>query len=122
MGPEVRELEERLADYVGARHYISVASGTDALLFSLMALDIGAGDEVITPPFTFVATVGVIVLLGIKPVFVPIEPDTCNIDASKIESKTTSRTKAIMPVSLFGTRNPCQILGVYVRGKVQCQT
>ena len=103
MGPEVRELEERLAGYVGARHYISVASGTDALLFSLMALDIGAGDEVITPPFTFVATVGVILLLGIKPVFVHIEPDTCNIDASKIESKITSRTKAIMPVSLFGT-------------------
>lgn len=102
MGPEVRELEERLADYVGAEHCISVASGTEALLISLMALDIGPGDEVITTPFTFVATVEVIVLLGITPVFVDIEPDTCNINASKIESKITSRTKAIMPVSLYG--------------------
>jgi len=102
MGPEVGELEERLADYVGAEHCIAVASGTEALLISLMALDIGPGDEVITTPFTFVATVEVIVLLGITPVFVDIEPDTCNIDASKIESKITSRTKAIMPVSLYG--------------------
>ncbi len=102
MGPEVRELEERLADYVGANHCISVASGTEALLISLMALDIGPGDEVITTPFSFVATVEVIVLLGITPVFVDIEPDTCNIDVSKIESKITSRTKAIMPVSLYG--------------------
>jgi UDP-2-acetamido-2-deoxy-ribo-hexuluronate aminotransferase len=102
MGPEVRELEERLADYVGAKHCISVASGTEALLISLMALDIGPGDEVITTPFTFVATVEIIVLLGVTPVFVDIEPDTCNIDASKIESKITSRTKAIMPVSLYG--------------------
>jgi len=102
MGPEVRELEQRLADYVGASHCISVASGTEALLISLMALDIGPGDEVITTPFSFIATVEVIVLLGITPVFVDIEPDTCNIDASKIESKITSRTKAIMPVSLYG--------------------
>lgn len=102
MGPEVREMEERLAAYVGARHCISVASGTEALLISLMALDIGPGDEVITTPFTFVATVEVIVLLGITPVFVDIEPDTCNIDASKIEARITSRTKAIMPVSLYG--------------------
>lgn len=102
MGPEVRELEERLADYVGVGHCVSVASGTEALLISLMALDIGPGDEVITTPFTFVSTVEVIVLLGIKPVFVDIEPDTCNIRASEIESKITTRTKAIMPVSLYG--------------------
>jgi len=102
MGPEVREMEEHLAEYVGAKHCVSVASGTEALLISLMALDIGPGDEVITTPFTFVATVEVIALLGITPVFVDIEPDTCNIDASKIEAKITSRTRAIMPVSLYG--------------------
>lgn len=102
MGPEVREMEEQLADYVGASHCISVASGTEALLISLMALGIGPGDEVITTPFTFVATVEVIVLLGAKPVFVDIEPDTCNIDSTQIEKKINARTKAIMPVSLFG--------------------
>jgi UDP-2-acetamido-2-deoxy-ribo-hexuluronate aminotransferase len=102
MGPEVREMEEQLADYVGASHCISVASGTEALLISLMALGIGPGDEVITTPFTFVATVEVIVLLGAKPVFVDIEPDTCNIDSTQIEKKINARTRAIMPVSLFG--------------------
>ncbi len=102
MGPEVQEMEGRLAEYVGAQHCISVASGTEALLISLMALGIGPGDEVITTPFTFVATVETIVLLGITPVFVDIEPDTCNIDASKIEEKITPKTKAIMPVSLYG--------------------
>lgn len=102
MGPEVRELEEKLAAYTGAKHCITVASGTEALLISLMALGIGQGDEVITTPFTFVATAEMIVLLGAKPVFVDIEPDTCNIDASKIEAKITSRTRAIMPVSLYG--------------------
>ena len=102
MGPEVRELEERLAAYTGAKHCITVASGTEALLISLMALGIKPGDEVITTPFTFVATAEVIVLLGAKPVFVDIEPDTCNIDVSLIEGKITERTKAIMPVSLYG--------------------
>ncbi|UBQ06789.1 DegT/DnrJ/EryC1/StrS family aminotransferase [Tepidimonas taiwanensis] len=102
MGPEVRELEERLEDYTGAKHCITVASGTEALLISLMALGIGPGDEVITTPFTFVATAEVIVLLGAVPVFVDIEPDTCNIDASKIEAAITPKTKAIMPVSLYG--------------------
>jgi UDP-2-acetamido-2-deoxy-ribo-hexuluronate aminotransferase len=102
MGPEVRELEERLEAYTGAKHCITVASGTEALLISLMALGIGPGDEVITTPFTFVATAEVIVLLGAKPVFVDIEPDTCNIDASLIEAAITPRTKAIMPVSLYG--------------------
>jgi UDP-2-acetamido-2-deoxy-ribo-hexuluronate aminotransferase len=102
MGPEVRELEERLAKFAGVDHCITVASGTEALLISLLALGAGPGDEVITTPFTFISTVEVIVLLGITPVFVDIEPDTCNIDAKKIESKITSRTKAIMPVSLYG--------------------
>ncbi len=102
MGPEVRELEERLEAFTGAKHCITVASGTEALLISLMALDIKPGDEVITTPFTFVATAEVIVLLGARPVFVDIEPDTCNIDASKIESAITAKTKAIMPVSLYG--------------------
>ena len=102
MGPEVKELEEKLAAYTGAKHCITVASGTEALLISLMALGIGRGDEVITSPFTFVATAEVIVLLGATPVYVDIEPGTCNIDASLIEAKITSKTKAIMPVSLYG--------------------
>lgn len=102
MGPEVAELEDRLAGYTGARYCITVASGTEALLISLMALGVGQGDEVITTPFTFVATAEVIVLLGAKPVFVDIEPDTCNINASLIESKITEKTKAIIPVGLYG--------------------
>lgn len=102
MGPEVKELEDRLATYCGAAHCITVASGTEALLISLMALGLKPGDEVITTPFTFVATAEVIVLLGCKPVFVDVEPDTCNIDVSLIEAKITERTRAIMPVSLYG--------------------
>jgi UDP-2-acetamido-2-deoxy-ribo-hexuluronate aminotransferase len=102
MGPEVGELEERLETYTGSKHCITVASGTEALLISLMVIGIKAGDEVITTPFTFVATAEVIVLLGAVPVFVDIEPDTCNIDASKIEAAITKKTKAIMPVSLYG--------------------
>jgi len=102
MGPEVGELERALEDCTGARHCITVASGTEALLIAMMALDIGPGDEVITSPFTFVATAETIVLLGARPVFVDVEPDTCNIDAAGIEAKITSRTKAIMPVSLYG--------------------
>jgi UDP-2-acetamido-2-deoxy-ribo-hexuluronate aminotransferase len=102
MGHEVKELEEKLAAYTGSKHCITVASGTEALLISLMALGIGPGDEVITTPFTFVATAEVIVLLGAKPVYVDIEPDTCNINASLIESKITYKTKAIIPVSLYG--------------------
>lgn len=102
MGPEVEELEKRLAAYTGARHCITVSSGTEALLISLMALGVKPGDEVITTPFTFIATAEVIVLLSAKPVFVDIEPDTCNINASRIEEKITDKTRAIIPVSLYG--------------------
>ena len=102
MGPEVQELEEALAAHTGAKHCITVASGTEALLIALMALDLKPGDEVITTPFTFAATAEPIVLLGGKPVFVDIEPDTCNIDASKIAAAITDRTRVIMPVSLYG--------------------
>ncbi len=102
MGPEVKELEERLSAYTGAKYCITVASGTEALLISLMAIGIKPGDEVITTPFSFIATAEVIVLLGAKPVFVDIEPDTCNINAAFIEAKITDKTKAIIPVSLYG--------------------
>ena len=102
MGPEVKELEDKLINYTGAKHCITVASGTEALLISLMAIGIKPGDEVITTPFSFISTVEVIVLLGAKPVFVDIEPDTCNINAELISSKITEKTKAIMPVSLYG--------------------
>ncbi|TQK10925.1 DegT/DnrJ/EryC1/StrS aminotransferase family protein [Herbaspirillum sp. SJZ107] len=102
MGPEVRELEEALARYTGARHCITVASGTEALLIALMALGVGRGDEVITTPFTFIATAEVIVLLGATPVFVDVDPATCNLDAAQIEAHVTPRTRAIIPVSLFG--------------------
>ena len=102
MGPEVAELEAALAKFTGAKHCITVSSGTEALLISLMALGLKPGDEVITSPFTFAATAEVIVLLGGVPVFVDVEPDTCNINANLIEAAITSRTKAIMPVSLYG--------------------
>ena len=102
MGPEVAELEGALATFTGARHCITVASGTEALLIALMALDIRPGDEVITTPFTFAATAETIVLAGARPVFVDIEPDTCNIDAALIEAKITPRTRALMPVGLYG--------------------
>jgi UDP-2-acetamido-2-deoxy-ribo-hexuluronate aminotransferase len=102
MGPEVAELEQQLAAFVGVQHCFTVASGTEALLIALMALDLHLGDEVITTPFTFAATAEVIVLLGGVPVFVDIEPDTCNIDASLVEAAVTPRTRAIMPVSLYG--------------------
>lgn len=102
MGPEVKELEAKLASYTGANHCITVASGTEALLIALMALDIRPGDEVITTPFSFIATAEVIVLLGAKPVFVDIEADTCNINVALIEEKITARTRVIMPVSLYG--------------------
>lgn len=102
MGPEVQMLESRLAAYTGTRHCITCSSGTDALLMALMALDIQPGDEVITTPFTFVATAEVMVLAGATPVFVDVERDTCNIDAARIEAAITKRTRAIMPVALYG--------------------
>ena len=102
MGPEVKELEAALAAHTGAKHCVTVSSGTEALLIAMMALDLKPGDEVITTPFTFAATAETIVLLGGVPVWVDIEPDTCNIDASKIEAAITPRTRAIMPVSLYG--------------------
>ncbi|MES1939140.1 DegT/DnrJ/EryC1/StrS aminotransferase [Salinisphaera sp. T5B8] len=102
MGPEVEALETRLAEYVGIDHCIALSSGTDALLVAMMALEIGPGDEVITTPFTFIATGEMIGLLGATPVFVDIDDETYNIDAALIEEKITDRTKAIVPVSLFG--------------------
>ncbi len=102
LGPEVAELEAALAAFTGSRHCITVASGTEALLIALMALDIAPGDEVITTPFTFAATAEMIVLAGGKPVFVDVEPDTANIDVRLIEARITPRTRAIMPVSLYG--------------------
>ena len=102
MGPEVKAFEEQLAQYTGAKHAIGVASGTDALLIAMMALDIGQGDEVITTPFSFIATAETIVLLGAKPVFVDIDPKTYNLDPALLEAAITEKTKAIMPVSLYG--------------------
>lgn len=102
MGPEVAELEQVLAERTGSKHCITVASGTEALLISLMALDLQPGDEVVTTPFTFAATVEVIVLLGGKPVFVDVEADTGLIDVALVEAAIGPRTRAIMPVSLYG--------------------
>lgn len=139
MGPEVGELEAKLAEYAGARYCIAVASGTDALMVALMALGIGIGDEVITTPFTFIATGEMIALLGATPVFVDIDAHTFNIDPTKIEAAITIRTKAIMPVSLYGQcadfdainavaakhalpviEDGCQSFGSSYRGKKSC--
>jgi len=102
MGPEVAELEKKLAEFTGSKHCIAVSSGTDALMVALMAYDIGPGDEVITTPFTFIATGEMIAILGAKPVFVDIDPKTYNINPELIEKAITKKTKAIMPVSLYG--------------------
>lgn len=102
LGPEVNELEEKLADYTGAKYCISCANGTDALQIAMMALDIGPGDEVITPAFTYIATAEAAAVVGAKPVYVDIEPDTYNLDAQQLEAAITPRTKAIIPVGLFG--------------------
>jgi len=102
MGEEVHQLEENLQEFTAAKHAITCSSGTDALLLAMMALDIKPGDEIITTPFTFIATAETIAFLGAKPVFVDIDEKTYNIDSSKIEEKITSKTKAIIPVSLYG--------------------
>ncbi|CAH2032349.1 DegT/DnrJ/EryC1/StrS family aminotransferase [Trichlorobacter ammonificans] len=139
MGPEVGELEEKLADYCGVHHAIGVSSGTDALLIAMIALEIGPGDEVITSPFTFIATGEMIALLGATPVFVDIDPGTYNLDPLRLEAAITVRTKAIMPVSLYGqcadfdainaiadkynlpvVEDACQSFGATYRGRKSC--
>ena len=138
-GEKLNRLEAALSAYTGAKHAIGCSSGTDALLLSLMALDIGEGDEVITTPFTFIATAEAIALLGAKPVFVDIEEESYNIDATKIKAVITEKTKAIMPVSLYGQcadmdvindiakeynlpviEDACQSFGASYKGKKSC--
>jgi len=102
LGPEVMEMEQALCGIAASKHCISVASGTEALLISLMALEIGPGDEVIVPAFTFAATAEVVLLAGATPVLVDVEPDTCNIAVAAIAAAITERTRAIIPVSLYG--------------------
>ena len=102
MGPEVTSLEDSLSQFIGAPHSIACSSGTDSLILSLMALDIQRGDEVITTPFTFAATAEAIILVGATPVFVDINPDTYNIDPERVRQAITTKTKAILPVALFG--------------------
>jgi UDP-2-acetamido-2-deoxy-ribo-hexuluronate aminotransferase len=102
LGPEVAELEEKLAHYTGSKHCITVANGTDALQIAQMALGIGPGDEVITPGFTYIATAETVALLGAKPVYVDIDPKTYNLNPALLEAAITPKTKAIIPVSLYG--------------------
>ncbi|NVN98215.1 MAG: DegT/DnrJ/EryC1/StrS family aminotransferase [Geobacteraceae bacterium] len=139
LGPEITELESKLATYCGVKHCITVSSGTDALLIALMSIGIQPGDEVITTPFTFIATGEVIALLGAKPVFVDIDPKTYNIDPTLIEAAITPLTKAIMPVSLYGQcadfdainaiakkhsliviEDACQSFGATYKGRKSC--
>lgn len=138
-GEKLNNLEKNLASFVGVKHAIGCSSGTDALLLSLMALNIGYGDEVITTPFTFVATAEAIAFLGAKPIFVDIDRDSYNIDPTKIEAAISDRTKAIMPVSLYGQcadmdaindiakrheipviEDACQSFGATYNGKKSC--
>lgn len=138
-GPKLDSFEKNIAAYTGVKHAIGCSSGTDALLLALMALDIKAGDEVITTPFTFIATAEVIAFLGAKPVFVDIDEKTYNIDTSKIENLITANTKAIIPVSLYGQcadmneinaiadrhnltviEDACQSFGAEYKGKKSC--
>ncbi len=102
MGPEVGELEKSLSSFTGAKEAIGCSSGTDALLLAMMALGVKEGDEIITTPFTFIATAETIALLGAKPVFVDIDEESYNIDSSKIREKITDKTKGIISVSLYG--------------------
>ena len=102
LGPEVREVEEKLAQYTCSKHCVTVSSGTDSLLIALMALGVGVGDEVITVPYTWISTAEVIALLGAKPIFVDIRPDTWNMDETLLEAAITDKTKAVMPVSIYG--------------------
>ena len=102
LGKHNKALEQELADFIGVKHTVALNSGTDALHLALRALDIGAGDEVISTAFTFVATSEAIGIVGAKPVFVDIDPDTFNIDPAKIENAITPKTKAIIPVHLYG--------------------
>lgn len=102
MGPEVSELEDRLCDYLGVKHSIAVSSGTDSLMIALMALGVKPGDEVITIPYTWISTAEVIGVLGATPVFVDIQPDTWNMDPKLLEAAITEKTKAIMPVGIYG--------------------
>src|SRR5690606_16412183 len=102
LGPEVAELEEKLCAYTGAKHCITVANGTDALQVALMALGVGPGDEVITPSFTYIATAEAAALLGARPVYVDVDERTCNLDSALLAAAITPRTKAIIPVSLYG--------------------
>ena len=139
MGPEIQELEEKLAAFVGVKHCIAVASGTDALLIALMALGVGAGDEVVTTTFTFISTGETIALLGAKPVFVDIDHRTYNLDPTLLDAAITPKTKAILPVSLYGQcaefdainavagkfsipviEDACQSFGATYRGRKSC--
>lgn len=139
MGPKVTELEKKLAEYVGTRNCIACSSGTDALLIPLLAKGIRPGDEIITTPFTFIATAEVVSLLGAKPVFVDIEEETFNIDPRLIEKAVTKKTKGIIPVSLYGQaadmddinsvakkhdlfvlEDACQSFGAEYKGKRSC--
>ncbi|MFH1371973.1 MAG: DegT/DnrJ/EryC1/StrS family aminotransferase [Planctomycetota bacterium] len=103
LGPKLPQFEQAFANYIGVRRAVAVNSGTSGLYLCLLAMDIGKGDEVITTPFTFISTSNVVLMVGAKPVFVDIDPATLNIDASKVESKITKKTKAIIPVEVFGS-------------------